>query len=78
MQKIWGSGLEDITEEFLKLRQDGTLDEYQDKFENLRIRMDRVLLELGESYFLSRFTCGLKDDIRPMVRILRPTSLSHG
>lgn len=45
-------------EGFLKLRQENTVEEYQDEFEDMRIRMERVMLELGESYFLSRFIGG--------------------
>lgn len=30
---------------------------------------------LGETYFLSEFIGGLKDDIRPMVRMMKPITL---
>lgn len=81
-------GLEDIVEEFTKMRQEGSVDEYQDKFEDLRIRMERVMPHLGNDnflcgfiggfdYFLCGFIGGLRDEIRPMVRMLKPTGLSH-
>lgn len=34
--------LEDIVEEFMKLSQESTVNEYEDKFEDLRVRMERA------------------------------------
>ncbi|XP_021653075.2 uncharacterized protein LOC110644554 [Hevea brasiliensis] len=70
-------GLEDVVEEIMKMRQEGTVEEYQDKFEDRRIRLERVMPNLGEAYFLSAFVGGLRDDIRPMVRMMKPTTLFH-
>lgn len=39
--------------------------------------MERLILELGESYFLSRFIGGLKDGIRLMVKMMKSVSLSQ-
>ncbi|XP_057986530.1 uncharacterized protein LOC110636696 [Hevea brasiliensis] len=70
-------GLEDLVEGFIKLRQEGSLEEYQDEFEELRIRIERLMPELGESYFLFAFMGGLKDEIRMVVRMMKPVSLSQ-
>ncbi|XP_057989135.1 uncharacterized protein LOC131172203 [Hevea brasiliensis] len=40
--------------------------EYQDKFEEMRIKMERVMPYLEEGYFLSAFIGGLRDEIHPM------------
>lgn len=70
-------GLEDVVEEFMKMRQEGFIGDYQDKFEDIRVRMERFAPALEENYFLSGFIGGLRDEIRPMVRMLRPTNLAH-
>lgn len=45
--------LEEVMEEFMRVRQEGSVEEYQDKFEGLRLQLERIMLELGENYFLS-------------------------
>lgn len=45
----------------MKLRQENSVEEYQDEFEDMRIRLERLMLELGETYFLSNFIGGMKD-----------------
>lgn len=59
------------------MRQEGIVEDYQDKFEDIRVRMERFVPVLDEYYFLSGFIGGLRDEIRPMVRMLRPTNLAH-
>lgn len=66
-------GLEDVVEEFMRIREEGTIEAYQDKFEDLRM----VMPSLGEPYFLYVFMGGLRDEIRPIVRVLKPTNLAH-
>lgn len=61
----------------MKLRQGNTIEEYQYVFEDMRIRLKRLMLELGESYFLYGFIGGLKDKIRLMVKMRKPISLSQ-
>lgn len=39
--------------------------------------MERIMPELREGYSLSNFIGGLKDEIRLMVRMLKPDSLSQ-
>lgn len=45
-------GIEDILEEFMKRGK--SVEEYQDKFEDVRIRMKRVIPQLGEDYWLEK------------------------
>lgn len=61
----------------MKMRQEGSIEDYQDRFEDPGIRMERVMPHLGEDYFLGGFIGGLRDEIRPMVRVLISTYLSH-
>lgn len=75
--RFGGEGLEDTVEGFMKLIQENSVEEYQDEFEDTRIRLERLILELGESYFLSRFIGGLKDGIRLMVKMMKSVSLSQ-
>lgn len=60
--------LEDVVDEFMQVRQDGSIGMYQDKFEELKVRMKILMPNLGESYFLFVFIGGIKNEIRPMVR----------
>lgn len=39
-------GVEDIVEKFMRLKQKGNIDVYQDRFENLTVRMEKVLPDL--------------------------------
>lgn len=70
-------GLEDVVEEFMRVRQEGSVGKYQDKFEEPRVRMDTLMLGLEEPYFLPVFIGGLRDDIRLMVKMLKPKTLSQ-
>lgn len=53
------------------------MEKYKDKFEDLRVRLEKVMPNLGENYFLSVFIGRLRDDIRPIVRMLKPMSVAH-
>lgn len=44
----------------MKMRQEGSVKDCQDRFEDLRIRMERVMPHLGEDYFLGGFIRGFK------------------
>nr|XP_027108798.1 uncharacterized protein LOC113728610 [Coffea arabica] len=65
----------DVVEEFNKLHQTGKVEEYQEKFEELKTLMAVKNPHLSEEYFVSSFISGLKDEIKTMIRMLRPTSL---
>lgn len=62
-------------EEFMRIRQEGSVVDYQDKFEELRVRMETLMLGLEQPCFLSIFIGGLRDNIRPMVKMLKPKTL---
>ena len=54
----------------------GTVEEYEEKFEELKTLMPTRNPRLDESYFVSSFISGLKDEIKPMVKMFKPQSLS--
>ena len=58
---------EDIVEEFNKLTQDGNMDDYIEKFEELRSLIGALNPLLPEAYYVSSFISGLKDEIKPML-----------
>ncbi|KAG2666849.1 hypothetical protein I3843_15G081700 [Carya illinoinensis] len=65
------SSYDDPVEQLTRLRQVGTVEEYKSHFEELSNR----LRGLSESFKLSCFLSGLKDEIRLTVRMFDPTSL---
>ena len=65
----------DIVEEFNKLMQEGDVDEYVERFEELKSLMHSLNSLLPESYYISSFISGLKEDIKPMLKILKPVTL---
>lgn len=69
--------MEDALEEFMRIRQEGTIEEYMDGFEDVRIKLERVMPSLGEPYSLSVFIGGLRDEVRPLVRMRKPTTLAQ-
>ena len=75
-QRFKGTCCRDIVEEFNKLQQTGTVEAYQEKFEELKTLMLIQNPNLSEEYFISSFTSGLREEIKPMVRMLRPNTLS--
>ncbi|XP_071939819.1 uncharacterized protein [Coffea arabica] len=69
---IWG---EDVVEEFNKLYQDLSVLAYQEKFEELRVAVMVKLPLLSKSYYVSSFLSGLKEEIKPAVKIHMPQTL---
>ncbi|KAE8727404.1 hypothetical protein F3Y22_tig00005459pilonHSYRG00018 [Hibiscus syriacus] len=67
----------DIVEEFTKLVQKGSVEEYQDRFEELQPHMLLQNPTLGEEFFVSLFISGLRDDIKHRVKALDPKTLSE-
>ncbi|XP_027127715.2 uncharacterized protein [Coffea arabica] len=65
----------DIVEEFNKLQQVGSVEEYQEKFEELKALMMIRNRNLDEKYFISSFLSGLKEEIKPMIKMLKPVTL---
>ncbi|KAE8661535.1 hypothetical protein F3Y22_tig00113725pilonHSYRG00880 [Hibiscus syriacus] len=66
----------DIIEEFNKLMQKGSVEEYQEKFE-LRPYLLQHHMYLGEDYFVSSFISGLKEELKHKVKVLEPRNLSE-
>ena len=65
----------DAIEEFNKLRQERSVVEYQILFEELRSLMWRSQPTLMEHYFVSSFISGLKDELRPIVKMMQPATV---
>ena len=53
----------DVIEEFSKLKQEGTVMEYQPKFEKLRSMVCTIQPGLTEQYMVSGFVSGLKEEL---------------
>lgn len=68
-------GGKDIIEEFNKLYQQGSMREYQEKFEELRSLMLHKNPRLPESYFISSFVSGVKEEVKPMIKMMKPSTL---
>ena len=66
---------EDSVEEFNKLIQDKSVDDYIERFEELRSVMSALNSSLTEFYYVSSFINGLKEDIKPMLKILKPSNV---
>ncbi|CAH9132841.1 unnamed protein product [Cuscuta epithymum] len=67
----------DVIGEFNKLRQKGAVEEYIDKFSELKSFMLQRNKYLDEYYFLKSFLSGLKEEIRHMVEIVDPENLDQ-
>ncbi|KAL4348724.1 hypothetical protein GQ457_17G014770 [Hibiscus cannabinus] len=67
----------DVVEEFNKLLQKGSVDDYQEKFEELKPYMLQHNPHLDEDYFVSSFVSGLKEEIKHRVRVHEPKSLKE-
>ena len=65
-----------MIEEFNKLQQKGAVEEYEEKFEELKTLMLLRNQKLDELYFVSSFISGLKEEIRPSVNMFKPQTLS--
>lgn len=67
----------DIQYLFNKLKQTGTVAEYEDQFEELRALVMAQNRGFNEEYFVSSFVSGLKEHIKGAVKMFRPQTLSH-
>ena len=67
----------DIIEEFNKLRQTSSVENYQKRFEKLRSLMIQHNPHLSETYFVSSYLSGLNDKLRPMVKVPKPQSMEQ-
>lgn len=65
----------DFQEEFNKLSQTGSLLDYIERFEELKSLIICKNTKLGEDYFIFSFISGLKAELKPMVRLMKPQIL---
>lgn len=42
---FWEVGLEDVVQEVIRIRQEESVEDYQDKFEELRVQLERGLCQ---------------------------------
>lgn len=73
--KRFGPKTASIEEEFKLLRQVGGVDEFTEKFEEMRSLMMQVYPYLTEQYFLNNYVSSLKRVVRCFVRIAQPRTL---
>jgi len=67
----------DIVEEFNKLKQVKSVESYQKRFEELMSLMIHHNPHLSEAYFVSSYLSGLNDELRPMIKVLRPRTVEQ-
>ncbi|KAK4416030.1 hypothetical protein Salat_2710400 [Sesamum alatum] len=77
LQRFSVPGGDNLVGQFNKLRQEGTVIAYVNKFEELKAFMLNMNRSLSEEYFIKSFISGLKEEISQMVEMLNPTTLSH-
>ncbi|XP_019228862.1 PREDICTED: uncharacterized protein LOC109209954 [Nicotiana attenuata] len=63
--------------EFKRVEQKGTVNEYLERFEDLKVWVLIKYPAIPEEFFLGFFIEGLKEEIRHTVKMLDPYSLSH-
>ncbi|XP_031110384.1 uncharacterized protein LOC116014814 [Ipomoea triloba] len=71
----FGPGTVSIDEEFTVLKQLGGVEEFTDKFEEMRSMLLQVRPYLTDEYFLGNYVCRLKQVIRCFVRSAKPENL---
>jgi len=62
---------EDVVKELNKLMQDKNME----KFLELKSLMNALNLTLPEAYYISSVFSGLKDDVKPMLKIIKLATL---
>ena len=70
------SGL-NVVEQFNKLQQTGTIEDFIDEFDNVRSLMEQNHHILPDSYFLDSFIGGLKPTVKPFVKAFKPVSVAE-
>lgn len=73
-QRFGNPNFLDKVDEFNKLQQLGSVKEYQEKFKDLRTLMLLRDSHLTKSYFVSSFISSLKEEIKPMLKLLKPST----
>lgn len=64
-----------MVKDFNKLQQKNTINDYQERFEEMRSLMLLKNQRLSEDYFISNFISGLREEIKVMLRMLKPRTL---
>lgn len=72
----YGDPITDVVEEFNKLKQEGAITEYQEKFKELQSLILMVNPTLSEAYFISSLISGLKEELKPTIKIFKPQILN--
>lgn len=67
----------DIIKEFNKPRQEGSVKEYQTRFEELKSLVIISYLTLNEAYFVSSFVTGLNDELKLIVKMMQPETVQQ-
>jgi len=67
----------DVIEEFNKLKQTRSVESYQVRFEELRSLLIQHNPHLSETYFVSSYLRGHNEELRPMVKVLRPQTVEQ-
>ncbi|XP_060210958.1 uncharacterized protein LOC132637972 [Lycium barbarum] len=66
---------QDIVDEFNKIMQAGSVDRYQEKFEELTSYMSIINPLLNEAHFVSSFISGLRPELKPLVKLANPLTI---
>ncbi|XP_075091979.1 uncharacterized protein LOC142172105 [Nicotiana tabacum] len=61
--------------EFNKIMQIGSVDQYQERFEELTSYMDIINSLLNKTHFVSSFISGLKPELKPLVKLANPVTI---
>lgn len=67
----------DKVEEFSKMRQADSVEHYTASFEDKRYDMIQSYPHLDEAFFVSSYISGLKEELRPMLKMMTPTTLNQ-
>ncbi|XP_039066152.1 uncharacterized protein LOC120211739 [Hibiscus syriacus] len=70
-------GYIDVIDEFNKLTQLSSAEEYEAQFEELQPYLLQINPELGEEYFVSSFLSGLKEELKHKVKVLEPKTVAE-
>jgi len=73
-ERFWERSMADVMEEFNKLKQEGTVVEYQVQFEEPSM-VCTVQPWLTEQYLVSNFISELREELQPMVKMMMPLSV---
>jgi len=71
---MWFGNMKDVVEKFNKLVQEKEVEEYVDRFDELKSLMCALNPFILEVYYISSFLSGLKEYIRPILKILKPAT----